>query len=1019
MMSTTPFLQQVARHYASAPALEDYCFVFPNRRSGQFFAHYLQQQLVAADAHRPHLMPSVTAVNDFVAELTGTVSATDIEITFALYDAYCQTMGEAAQEFDRFIYWAQLIISDYNDIDKSLADADSVYSNLSDLHDLSSNYLSPEVQDKVRKIFGETLFTAFFDTSADATLWRRLATDGAAGDGSDDSASSAVKQEFESLWRALSTIYHRYHEVLEGKGLVSPGMQLRRAVEQPRQLTRYHRLVFVGFGVLSAAEVQLFERFKRDDLADYWWDNAGIGRQLRVAPHDPGALLIDGYCRRFPAPVSLEPVDDDMPVVKVVGVPSTVGQAKVAFDEVALMRGGGIETAVILPDENLLVPLLHSVHDVKDLNVTLGYPLRGSGIVSLMHIVARLHNQASKERDVWTYFREDVNDILSHPLIKTYFADEALSTAGRLAVANRFRVPASEFEQLSFADLFRPAMAVSGGESSEREMQTDYLEQLLSFCNLLMSRMQQETSGAGDNDADDDSEVELSLQQAFLTLYIDVLNQLKSALADCEQPLQRTTVFYLIDRLTASAVVPFTGMPLRGLQVMGLLETRSLDFDNIIILSMNERIFPRHRSISSFIPNYIRRALGMSTAEQQEAIVAFNFYRLLNRARHVTLIYDSSTQKMGSSEPSRYIAQLEKIYGVKPEYVEVTVKPSTSNPISIAVPNREGRLRDLYTRPVDPHGDGKYLSASVINKYIACPLMFYLHVVQGLNDDNEASDFMDSGSFGNIIHDTLNDCYRAEDGTERTFTVNDIEFFKKRHLDAAIVRNIKKHYLHVPADKLDADTEPLRGEPLMLIDTIRSYVNFVLDYDEELIRQSEPFTVMECEKMHNIPLLQVGDEKFNFTYKPDRVDRVGGVVRIVDYKTGSDVTCFKPDDDLRELFDWTVDKRRKAILQLFLYCYAYMVEHPAVQQVMPVIYKVPSMGESGVLVGGEKTSDKPQYVFRMDDSTAQAFLSRMATTVKGLFDNDFVQAPIETKPACCNYCRFIDFCRRMPQEKKW
>ncbi len=1016
-MSNTPFLLQVARHYAAAASLEDYCFVFPNRRSGQFFAHYLQRQLVADDASRPHLMPCVTAINDFIAELTGTTSATDIEMMFALYDAYCQAMGDEAQEFDKFIYWAQLIISDYNDIDKSLADADGVYRNLSELHDLSSNYLSPEVQEKVKRIFGESLFTAFFDTRVDADLWRRVASNGY-GQPDDNDEAAGIKQEFESLWRALSTIYHNYHEALQRRGVVSPGMQLRQAVEQPQPLVRYHRLVFVGFGVLSAAEIELFERFKRDNVADFWWDNAGLQRQLLVAPHDPGALLIDGYCKRFPAPVPLESIGDALPAIRVVGVPSTIGQAKVAFDEVALLHGKSIETAVVLPDENLLVPLLHSAHDIHDINVTLGYPLRGSGIVSLMHIVARLHHQASRDRDEWTYYREDVNDILSHPLIKTYFAEEALSMTSRLAVANRFRVPARELCQLSFSDLFKPAMS-SAGSMSEQELQTDYLDQLLSFCNLLMGKMQQPSEEV-DDDAEN-SDVELSLQQAFLAMYIDVLNQLKSSLTECNRTLQHSTVFYLIDRLTATAVVPFTGMPLKGLQVMGLLETRSLDFENIIILSMNERIFPRRRSINSFIPNYIRRALGMSTIEQQEAIVAFNFYRLLNRSRHVSLIYDSSSQSLGSSEPSRFIAQLEKVYGIKLEHVEVAIKPSTSNPIEITVPNREGMLRELYTRSAAPDGSVKYLSASVINKYIACPLAFYLHVVQGLNDDNEASDFMDSGSFGNIIHDTLNDCYRVDDKSDkgRVFTREDIDFFRKRHLEAAIVRNIKKHLLHVPADKLDSDTSPLRGEALMIVDTIKSYVNFVLDYDLDLIDKYGPFTVLECEKRHDIPLLQVGDEKFNFTYKPDRVDCVNGVVRIVDYKTGGDVTCFKPDEELGELFNGNMDKRRKAILQLFLYCYAYMIEHDDVEQVMPCIYKVSSMEDSGVLEGGEKTADKPQYVFKMSDATARAFISRMADTIKGMFDNDFVQAPLDTKSNCCNYCRFIDICRRMPQEKKW
>lgn len=1017
-MGNTPFLLQVARHYANESSLEDFCYVFPNRRSGQFFAHYLQRQLVAVDAQRPHLMPCVTAINDFVAQFTGTATATDIEMMFALYDAYCQTMGDEAQEFDKFIYWAQLIIGDFNDIDKSLADADGVYRNLSDLHDLSSNYLSPEVQEKVKKIFGESLFTAFFDTRADADLWRRFAESGAKPTG-DDHDTAGVKQEFESLWRALSTIYHKYHDALRQRGVVSPGMQLRQAVERPRPVTRYRKLVFVGFGVLSAAEIELFEQFKRDGKADFWWDNASVHRQLQVAPHDPGALLIDGYCKRFPAPVSLESIGDTFPAIRVVGVPSTIGQAKVAFDEVALIGGKGIETAVVLPDENLLVPLLHSAHGVEDINVTLGYPLRGSGIVSLMHIVARLHHQASLDQNEWSYYREDINDILSHPLIKTYFSAEALSMASRLAVANRFRVPACEFSELSFYDLFKPAMSSDSGKC-DQELQADYLEQLLSFCNLLMDKMRQPSQEVEEDD-DDGNEAELSLQQAFLAMYIDVLNQLKSSLALCDRSLQRSTVFYLIDRLTATAVVPFTGMPLKGLQVMGLLETRSLDFDNIVILSMNERIFPRHRSINSFIPNYIRRALGMSTTEQQEAIVAFNFYRLLNRSRHVTLIYDSSSQSLGTSEPSRYIAQLEKVYGIKLHRVEVAVKPNTSSPIEIAVPNRDGMLREIYTREITPNGRAKYLSASVINKYIACPLTFYLQVVQGLNDDNEASDFMDSGSFGNIIHDTLNDCYRVdnESGKGRVFSRDDIALFRKRHLDTAIVRNIKKHLLNVPADKLDSDTTPLRGEALMIVDTIKSYVNFALDYDLELIDKYGPFTVLECEKRHEVPLLQIGDERINFTYKPDRVDCVNGVVRIVDYKTGGDVTYFKPDDNLRELFEGTIEKRRKAILQLFLYCYAYLTEHEDVKQVMPFIYKVPSMKDSGVLVGAEKTPDKPQYVFEMGDAIAQDFISRMADTIKGMFDNDFIQAPLETKSGCCDYCRFIDICRRMQQEKKW
>lgn len=1009
----TPFLQQVARHYLEVKGLEDYCFVFPNRRSGQFFSHYLQQQL-AASGPKPHLLPCVNTIRDLVAQLTGTIVATDIEMTFALYEAYCQAMGDKAQEFDKFIYWAQLIISDFNDIDRSLADAHEIYRNLEDLHDLSSNHLSPEVKEKLRKIFGDSLCTAFFDTDADASLWRLYDKDS-----KDAATDDSVRRKFLSLWNALEAIYNHYHKVLTDKGIISPGKQLRLAAELTDAHPRHSRLVFIGFGVLSAAEVKLFDSFKQKGIADFWWDNAGLQALLEKAPHDPAALLIDGYCKRFGA-MPIEPLEDNGPLLKVVSVPSMVGQAKVAFDEISLMtepdKAPGIETAVVLPDENLLVPLLHSIHgNVPLLNVTLGYPLRSSGIVSLMRIVARLHHQASKERGGWTYYREDVNDILSHPLMKTYFSDEVLALSAELARTNRFRVPAVEFEAMSFSDLFVPAM-----DSDSKDNETDYLDHLLAFCTLLLEKMSPTIEDENTEDEEDKEKdgVQVPLQQAFLLMYLDVLNQLKRALADCRQPLQRSTVFYLIDRLSSSAIVSFTGEPLQGLQVMGLLETRNLDFSNVVILSMNERIFPRRRSINSFIPNYMRRAHGMSTIEQQEAIVAFNFYRLLNRSSHVTLIYDSSAQKIGSSEPSRYITQLEKVYGRQLQYVEMEPTVKTSTAIPIEVPNDcVAGLRESYGGSLAMDNGGKYLSASAINKFINCPLMFYLHYIQGLNEDNEASDFMDYGTFGNVVHDTLGECYDCEAVHQRQGLIDKeyIQAFKRDRLEKVVVKNIKRHFLHVHEDELENDVQPLRGEALMQVETISSYVNFVLDYDLKLIEEKGPFTIIECEKTHDIKGLRVGSEYFNFTYKPDRIDCLAnGTLRIVDYKTGKDETSFLLSSELTDLFDNSKSKRCKAILQLFLYCYAYMTEHPEVKTIQPVIYKLASMKDSGVKMKAGKGTTPMQFEFSMENPVVHSFLEMMEVTLKTLYEGDFIQAPENSKS--CNYCRFIDFCRRLPSK---
>lgn len=960
-------------------------------------------------------MPCVTSIGELVSRLTGTVKATEIEMLFALYDAYCEAMGDKAQEFDRFIYWAHLIVSDFNDIDRSLADAAEIYSNLEDLHALSSNYLTQEVKEKVSRIFGDDLFTAFFDTDIDASLWRMIDAKGEKS-GDEKAGPNAVKQEFLSLWNALSTIYDNYHKILGTKGVVSSGMQLRMGVAAPIEGLPYTKVAFVGFGVLSAAEVEIFGRFKAGGKADFWWDYAGIRSMLAVAPHDPGALLIEGYCKRF----GVQPIaalDGEGPKLRVVNVPSTVGQAKVAFDEVAAMHLGhahvGIDTAIVLSDEGLLVPLLHSVAGVDKLNVTLGYPLRNAEIVSLMHIVSRMHHQASKEKGMWSYYREDVNDILSHPLIKTCFMHEALSMAQELARTNRFRVPASEFAHLSFKDLFTPAMD-SGEEGDVKRHQSDYLDHLLAFCNVLLGRMGSAQLPT-DTDEPEKDGVILPLQHAFLVMYIDVLNQLKRALAECRQSLQRGTVFYLIDRLSSSLIVPFTGEPLQGLQIMGLLETRSLDFDNVVILSMNERVFPRRHSITSFIPNYMRRAHGMSTVEQEEAIVSFNFYRLLNRARQVTFISDSSEQKMGSSEPSRFIDQLEKVYGKSIEHVDMDLEVSLALPIAIEVANPGyASLREQYLSHRE-YAKEWYLSASAINEYISCPLLFYLHNFKGLSNDNELSDFMDYSTFGVIVHDTLHDFYYSDASQQRggLFTREDIEFFKKNGLEAAVVRNIKKTFLHVPVDQLDTDTEPVRGEAFMLIDTIKSYVTFVLDYDLELIDSEGPFTVLECEVSHRLPDMEVGTARFNFTYKADRIDRLAnGMVRIVDYKTGKDDPDFGSLDDLFDSGKGTQEKgRHKAILQLFLYCYAYLQKHDELNAVMPVIYKLSSMKESGVRTG------KPieQFVFSLEDPLVKEFLARIGETVNGIFSKPFVQAADGAH--ACNYCHFIDYCRRKPTKR--
>jgi|GEM_PF-568601 len=1018
----TPFLLQVARYLLdnnSGTPLHDLCVVFPNRRSCQFFNRAMQHELMLRDAVKrnrgeattPHLLPLVIDFNTFISRVTHTVTATDIEMVFALYDAYCSQMGEQAATFDQFVYWSQLIIADFNEIDKSLADAHAIYANINDLRSISSNYISKEVLEKTRSLFGDSLFTPFFDTSQDADLWRP--TNGTAD--KDNNATGEVKQEFITLWNRLAAIYDEYHTILAKSQVTAPGRQVRLAVDAQVNDSDMQHLVFVGFGALSAGQMKLFKRLKSTGKALYCWDSAGLSQQAAIAPNDPGCRLMSGYIAELGNIPIVDVEQADLPIdLHIYNVPSAAGQAKVAFDTVQHLVIDGhiphpdnaIDTAIILPDEQLLSPLLHSVKGVTRLNITLGYPLRHASIVSLMHIVAIMHRRAQVEGGSWCYYREDVKNLLSHPIIKTHFTAQAIECMDHIMQANPFMVPASWFDNCDFKDLFTPAMD-SQQEGSDSDKACSYIDQLLRFCDILMQRMQQHATPVvddGPNDEDIDHEV-MPLQQAFLVMYINVLNQLKPAIMAHGLKLQSTTVFHLIDRLASSAIIPFSGEPLRGLQVMGILETRCLDFDNIIVMSTNERFIPGIRGTGSFIPNYIRRGYGLTTIEQQQAIASFNFFRLLNRARHVHYIVDTD-DTMGGSDPSRFLQQMHKVYGMTFKVHNYQFDPTPKQPLTISVPNDKTAQRK-YSGNEAPDGKRHYLSASAINCYIECPLQFWLHYIQDLNNDDEASDLMDASTFGSIIHNSLRDIYLSR-GAGGEFKLKDIAaLIKHNSLERIVKRNIMIEHLHQNPDT-DPDKYNLTGEGYMLLETITQQVRRVLEYDKQELENKglDSLTIIDCEHTMVIDDYHIGDATFNLKFIADRIDKVGDTIRIVDYKTGKDATSFT---SVEQLFT-PGEKRPKAILQLLLYCHAYMQQNNDITQVTPVIYKINNLESSGV-THNRGANNKVQYTFSADETIAQEFTQCLGENINKMFSEPFGQAATDSKH--CRYCRFLDYCQRI------
>ena len=992
------FLRQVADYYSKVEDIEDYCFVFPNRRSGQFFERELGQSFTT-----PRMIPRITTMPEMLGELTHKVVIDPIDAIFTLYQAYCDTLGEQAGAMDHFVFWAHIILSDFNDVDMALADPKSIFSNVSDLRNIATDYIEPDLKEDIKRIFD-------IDFGESTGFWKR---------NPHTTHDNDAQEQYFTLWEKLADIYYRYHELLEARSMTTQGQLYRyAALNADKVQWRYKRIVIVGFASLTVSEDRIFKAIKEMG-GHFWWDNSCNALFDKKA--NSGINLVKLFAERYPSPEPIQAAKQ-VPNLSTYAVPSGVGQAKwaihmtqtighyapifyalsllfVSHDEKApvwpvINLNNAINTAIVLPDDKLFIPIVNSIpQDVKMLNVTMGYPMRNAGIVSLMHLVSRAHQQATRQGERWMYFRETVLDILSHPMVKSAFTRLVMKLQQDIDANNEFNISENVFKGTELEYIFTTIH-----DLTDRNQVIDYIDRLIVFTQILDSRTR-----VTDNASLTDDEDLLPLQSAFNMHFMSALKQLRQVFSNSSNmPATDTSVFYLIDRAVGNVTIPFTGEPLQGLQVMGMLETRCLDFDNIIILSMNERVFPTRRAMSSFIPDMIRNAYSLPTNAVNEAATTYYFYRLLGRAQHAMLIYDCSTQSYGSGEPSRYINQLEKVYDMPLVKVNINSNVIPSQSLEIDVKKTMSAV-ERYTKHSE---EQKWLSASAINGYIDCPLRFYFQRIEGFSNDTNNSDFMNAATLGTIVHNSLQEFYYPKHAGlkgPRKITIAMIDEFKKNFLEKTVIRQINKEHMHRPADKLDM---PLIGDAYILQETINTFVANALDYDKQLIAQHGPIEVIECEEPHKIDL-DINGTKFHFSFTIDRLDKVGGMLRVVDYKTGKDETVFSNVD---ALFDYKKGSERPhAILQLLLYCNAWNDIDNTATEITPVIYKLTDMKQTGVIYGTK--NKKEQYVYRKDDPINVQFLEKMKQTIDEMFslETQFRQTPNDKN---CTYCRFTDFCRR-------
>ena len=960
-----PFLYQVATLFYQQYGAEIHrlAFVFPNRRAGLFFQKYLSEI-----SEKPLFSPSILTINDLFMQLSGKHPADKIQMLFRLYELYKQRSG-SSESFDEFIYWGEMLLNDFDDIDKYMVDARMLFRNVSDLKSLDDdfNYLSPEQVQAIR-----SFWSSFYPK----------------GD-------SPNQQHFLELWEILYDLYAGLRTSLAKDGCGYDGMIFREVVEQlekePMSDFPFDRVVFVGLNALSVSEERLLLALQKKGVADFYWDYVG---PWVTDPDNKASFFLERNLRLFPSRMELPATEPVQAEIRVLGVPSAIGQAKQVYpilqalaDEQQLTDESALRTAIVLPDEHLLVPVLNVIPEaIQHINVTMGYPLAGTPVAALMEYILTLQKNIRYIDRVPVFYFRDVLPILNHQYVMAAAPEEVSQLVKDMTAGNRIYVHAADLNRHELLSiLFTPVQ--------NTEELSDYLIHVLEALNACLRNNRPNPDD--EEMISNSTQTTVDIEQEFIFHYFATVNRMKEVMHEAKIEMRLDTYFRLLKRMTDLITIPFEGEPLSGLQVMGVLETRALDFDRLIILSMNEGIFPLKKAANSFIPYNLRRGFGLPTYEHQDSVWAYHFYRLIRRAKQVTLLYDTRTTGLQTGEVSRFVHQLRYHYQYPliDELVVYDVASSAVPPISVQkTAEVEKLLSDfLFGRP-------RALSASAINTYLDCPLKFYFSVLEQIQEEDEITETVERDVFGSILHKVMEDLYAPFKG--KLVTADLLKLLRKDQplLTGTIARAFAELFFKSPV------VRPLEGENFLTGEMIRKYAEKILEQDARFT----PFHYIESEKKVRATITLSDRRIVQLKGFIDRVDSLDRVLRIVDYKTGSGKLEF---ESVEGLFDKEAKDRPKAVMQVFLYAWMYqqLPEYTGMP-IQPAIYYLRTLFQRSFdpVVEQKKGRGKADKVNSFQDF-ASDFEDKLRQCLDEIFDLDIPFTQTETGKACA-YCSFRGLC---------
>lgn len=935
--------------------------IFPGKRAGLWFDRYLYKC-----AGHPMWSPAYITIDELFCSMSSLNKESPIRTICMLHKVYCQLTG-STEPLDDFYYWGELMLSDFDDLDKNCVDADSLFVNLADIKQLDNrfDYLTPEQKQLLSRFFSGLQATE---------------------------QQTEIKKRFIKLWQVMGSIYKELRATLHAQSTAYEGMLYRDAMENySSSLLSYDHYVVVGFNVLNRVEQQLFDCLKESGKALFYWDYDRYYYENTL--HEAGTFVRENIVRYGNA-LSDDTLFDNfkhLPEITCISAPTDNAQARYLHTWVSdHITEHEEETAIVLCNEDIAQTVLHAIPSdkVQNVNITMGMKLTQTSAYTLVATYLKLHTKGYDDAQ-GIYMFDHVSSLLSHPLIYSLYP-EAKVLLKELTESKRIYI-ASDMESIRKGVLHYLFV-----HPTDNKVLLDTLTTLIS-----------EMSRVVNNDPKTDSYLTQLGQESLFQIH-RIIENFKSLIADGTLNIRTKTLVHFMQRVMSPLSIPFHGEPAIGLQVMGVLETRNLDFRHIVLLSTNEGKLPKGSNEVSFIPYNIREIFGMTTLQRKNAVYAYYFYRMIQRAQHLTIIYNNGTDGLNKQEPSRYIMQLQVEFPGKLTMhdLQSASRPNRTKSITIEqTADTRHKLQEHFRYTQDQskqHRPIYRLSPSTLNDYLDCRLRFYLKHIEGLTPPESSNADVDVAALGTIFHKSAELAY--DKLTERTDTItrDDIDTLlnDEHHIQAFVDEAFRTEFFHTDPDM------PLHynGTQLIVRHVICSYMRQLLLMDQERC----PFRYIQSEKRirqvhhitsHGTPLdILLGGTIDRIDSKTDASGRE--ITRILDYKTGGSQKTIKSVDDLFQR-----DKPRdNYVFQAFYYAYLMNNDYKCIAPTLLFVRNTSDATfEPHIVIDKHPVDDFSIY--------QEQFSQRLNETIEEIFNSD-VPYDAATNPDACTYCKFTSLCKK-------